>query len=448
VLLLAWTRVFGASAFALRAMSIAAFACTTVFSAAAARYAGSARGAWLTATLVACSVPFGLEPAATTRPYALAALCAAMTLWAALRVDETTSTTRAAVPLLISHLLGLFTHPVFVLVSAASAVAGLLSSRRRLLAAAPAAAVAIYVATWWRVISQTAALPARTWMTPPGAGDLLTGLQFWGDHGTPVLAVLLGILLIGRRARRARNDMRGLTFALAMVVLVFAGAFFISRTMPIYEAARTPIFVLPAAAVVFGVAIAETAPVWVTAAAALMVIVSGVRYSVRTYERPDPFPTRASLSVVASRVTCGDTIVAAGLSYAPVIYYAPAARLPACVHIVAFPEDVREHPGWLDLTGDAVAALPGAASAFAARLPATGIVWAFVQMRGVGERQSEAAIQAMSATRSMREALPLSGSFFDEVRVFGKPTTGRRGAYDLYPPARAPRLSSSAKLFF
>src|SRR5262249_39772884 len=56
VLLLGWTRVFGASAFALRALSLAAFGAAIAFSAAAARIVASRRAAWLTAVLVACSV--------------------------------------------------------------------------------------------------------------------------------------------------------------------------------------------------------------------------------------------------------------------------------------------------------------------------------------------------------------------------------------------------------
>ena len=450
LLLLGWTRVFGASAFALRALPSAAFAGAIVFSALAARHAGSERAAWLTAVLVGCSVPFGLEPAATARPYALAALFAAMSLWAALRVKETTSAANAAAPILASHLFGLFTHPVFVFVSVASAIAGVVTRRGRVvLAAAPAAALAIYGAMWWPVLTETAALPARTWMMAPRAADLLSGMQFWGDHGTPVLAALAALVLLAvRYAGSARVDMRGAAFALLIVVLVLGGAFLASRITPVYVAERTPIFVLPAASVVFGVAIAELSPAWVTAAAALMVIVSAVRFTVRTHDAPDPFPTRASLAVVALKATCGDTIVAAGLSYAPVLFYAPSARMPACVRLVAFPEDVREHPGWLDLSPDAITALPGTAAAAVARLPSSGTVWVFTQTRGVGAPHSFALLQALSATRPAAAKLALTGSFFDEITVFGNPTTGRRYAYDLYPSARPAHFSSSVKLIY
>src|SRR5262245_32229685 len=315
LLLKAWTRVFGSSAFALRAMSMAAFGGAIVFGGAAAKHAASWRAAWLTAILIGGSVTFGLQPAATARPYALVALWAGMTLWAALRVD-TAVPVRARAALLASHLLGLFTHPMFVFVSAASAAAGLTfgGRHRRLLAAAPAVALGIYLATWWRVIKQTAALPIRTWMAPPTMADLLTGSLFWGDHSTPLLAALVVVLLCIRRRIADDASAQAMAFALTTAVLVIAGAFTVSHVTPVYLPARTPIFVVPFVAMVFGIAIAELGPAIVTMAAMLLVVVSAARFTIRSSRGPDPFPTRASLAAVASRAACGDTIVAAGLS--------------------------------------------------------------------------------------------------------------------------------------
>src|SRR5262249_42432390 len=81
-LLLPWTRVFGTSAFALRALSVWASAAAFLSGAPGApgpvppkpRNGGSA----LTAILVGSSVTYGLQPAATVRPYALLMLFAAM----------------------------------------------------------------------------------------------------------------------------------------------------------------------------------------------------------------------------------------------------------------------------------------------------------------------------------------------------------------------------------
>jgi hypothetical protein len=418
VLLIAWTRLFGASAFALRALSLAAFGGAIAFSAAAARCVASARAAGLTALLVGCSVTFGLEPAATARPYALATLLSAITLWAALRVNGIAGA-RAAVPLAASHLLGLFTHPVFIFVSAASAIAGLVAGRRRLLLfAAPAAAIAIYTAAWWPMISRTAALPARSWMTPPALADLTAGTLFWGDHATPILAVLLIALFAFGRRSSLRDRSPALGFALTIAVLVLIATFAVSQVTPMYLAARTPGFVLPAVALAFGVAIAELGPAAVGMAAGVLVVVSAVRHTALTSQRPDPFPTRASLAAVADRAACGDTIVAAGLSYAPLVYYAGAAGLKPCVRLTAFPDAVREHPGWLDLSDDAATAGASTAATEAARLPPTGTVWVFLSARGIGSQEGAALARELTTRRRDEGRLRLAGSFFDEVRVF------------------------------
>ena len=416
-LLLAWTRLFGTSALALRALSLAAFGGAIVFTAMAARTAASVRAAWLTACLAGCSVTFGLEPAATARPYALAMLFSAAALWAAVRAMRIDGP-RAAVPLALAHLLGLFTHPVFAFVTAASAVAGLVWDRRRVaLYAAPAAALGVYAVTWGPALRQTAALPARSWMTQPAWNDLAAGMLFWGDHATLILAGVV-VVLFALRRRYEWSRLSAAGFGLTIAALVLIGAFAASRVEPVYLPARTPIFALPAIALAFGVAVAETAPAIVALAAALLVAVSAGRHTVLTSQRPDPFPTRASLAAVASRAACGDTIVATGLSYASISYYAAAAGVPACVRLAAFPESVRQHPGWLDMSTTAAAALPSLATSEGAALPATGAMWVFVPVRGVGAAEGAALTRELSTHRRPAGTLPLRGSFFEEVRLF------------------------------
>ena len=168
------------------------------------------------------------------------------------------------------------------------------------------------------MIRQTAELPARTWMAQPAFGDLIAGTLFWGDHGTPVIALLVIVLVTVRRVvGQESTAWPAIAFPLTAAGLVLAGTFVVSHLTPVYLPARTPIFVLPAVALAAGVVIAELAPGLVTAAVALMIATSAVRYSVRSWRQADPFPTRASLAEVVSRARCGDAIVAAGLSCAP-----------------------------------------------------------------------------------------------------------------------------------
>jgi hypothetical protein len=338
-----------------------------------------------------------------------------MALWAALRVNG---------PLLFAaHLLGLFTHPVFAFVSAASAIAGLGRDSRRWLVGAPAAAIAVYLATWWPMLRRTADLPARTWMAPPGFGDVVRGTLFWGDHGTPVMAVVL-IAAIGLRwfrDQRSRSDPgAGATaYAATTAALVMGSAVIVSQMTPVYLAARTPVFVLPAVSLAAGLAIADMTPAIVAIGIAAMLTFSAVRYMVRTSARPDPFPTRDSLAAVAPRTTCGDVIVAAGLSYAPVRYYAAQAGVPGCVAIVPFPESVRDHPGWLEVSDAANAGVQTLAAAEAARLPKTGTLWVLVARNGIGRTEGDALVREVITRRPSIETVQLKGSFFDELRVFG-----------------------------
>src|SRR5437867_1921088 len=176
LLLLAWTRLFGSSAFALRALSAAAHGAAAAFTAAAARRSASPAAASLAALLVGFSVPVGLEHAAMARPYALVELFAAMTLWAARRADAMTATRGPAVVLFAAHLAGLFTHPIFLFACAASSLAGAVCGRKRLLLGAiPLLAVVVYLGVWWPVLRQTLALPTTSWLTRPAFADVVAG---------------------------------------------------------------------------------------------------------------------------------------------------------------------------------------------------------------------------------------------------------------------------------
>ncbi|PYR56732.1 MAG: hypothetical protein DMF85_15645 [Acidobacteria bacterium] len=421
LLLIAWARLFGSSAFALRALSMVAYAGAIAFSAAAARHSGSITTAWLTALLIGCSVPIGLEHAATARPYGLLVLFAAMALWASIRVDRAASRVRAAFPIAAAHLLGLFTHPIFVFASLASALAGALCGRKRLLlAGAPIVAIAVYLVSWWHVLKQSLALPATSWMRRPGADDLVAGYTaLWGNRNGFVFAgiVLALVCLRGLAARRVLT--RDVGFAALTVLFVFGSAFVASQMTPAYLAARTPMLVLPAASMAFAALVSELGTPALTGIVALLVMTASLRYTVEGWRRPDPAPTRASLAAVAARASCGDTIVATGLSYAPLAYIAPRANVPSCVTVRVFPDDVRDHPGWLDMSPGYQARLDAAAPAVASSLPRTGTLWVFVKRRGIGAEAGDAIVRQIAARRALRETLPLRGTFFDEVQVFG-----------------------------
>jgi hypothetical protein len=392
---------------------LAAFGGTILLAASTARLIAGSRAAWIAAGFVATSVTFGLQPAATVRPYALVTMFAALTLWAAVRESLFLS--------FLAHVLGLFTHPIFVFFSLSSAAAGgVLGERRTLLIGAPLAAIAVYAGAWGTVFTRTAALPATSWMPRPMAIDAVRGLLFWGDHATPILAaVLLGLLAV-RGRRSVREHASWIAWLGLLIVLVLAGTLAVSMVRPVYLASRTPVLILPAAAVALGVVLADLAPALVACAVLALVAVSAVRYAARSAARPDPYPTRASLGAVAPRMRCGDVIIAAGLSYAPLLYYASMAGVPSCVTIRPFPDDVGDHPGWLDPSSSRQSAFAQDAERLASSVGQNGTVWTFVARRGVGTDAGTALIAAISRTRLVRESVAAPGSFFDEVVAFSQ----------------------------
>jgi len=119
------------------------------------------------------------------------------------------------------------------------------------------------------------------------------------------------------------------------------------------------------------------------------------------------------------QMKCGDVVIAAGLSYAPLTYYARSAGVPVCVAIVAFPPDVRQHPGWLDMTPTALSVLRQESEEMVASLTNAGALWVFVAEKGTGAEAGTALRAALSrTTRRPDESIELPGSFFDEVTVF------------------------------
>ena len=297
---------------------------------------------------------FGLQSAATARSYALLMMFAAMALWAGARAEAPHGSRRDVCALGTAHLLGLFTHPIFTLLTIASAIAGTVFARRRVrLAAAPLTALAIYIVAWGSMLVRTAALSATSWIGRPAAADLIRGLLFWGDHATAIVLATIAILALIRGTRALQDDARMIAFALTVIALTLGMAFAVSQVRPVFLASRTPVLVLPAAAVAIAIIVSDLAPLWVACALAVVVVASAVRFTIRSALRPDPYPTRVSLAAVVPQLKCGDVIIAAGLSYAPLTYYATSAGVPACVAIVPFPPDVHEHPGWLDMTPSA-----------------------------------------------------------------------------------------------
>ena len=416
---LAWTTVAGASPLALRSLSICAYAVGCLFVADAGRRAGGDRAGLLAALLVACS-GIGLQHAAAARPYAIVALFAAVALWADAVADDEPGR-RGVALIFVPHLLGLFTHPMFVFVSAASAGARLLASgRRRVLAAGPLLAIGVYVASWSWMLARTLRLATTSWMPRPSVRNLVSGYtHLWGIAGGVLLAVLAAAgaaALVRRRDRVPAAVVRAALVAMAVLL----GAFVVSQVRPMYLSPRTPVFVLPMAALAMAWLIAASRTRALAVAAAVIAGAGSLTASIDAARAPDPTPTRASLAIVASAARCGDVVVAAGMSYAALDYYARPAGLPACIRIVAFPADVAQHPGWPDMRPGFDARLRAEAPADADALDSYARVWLFRSPGGLGLEAGAAIASELARKRAVVQRWPLTGSFFEEVTLFGR----------------------------
>jgi hypothetical protein len=427
VLLRPWRSVFGDGEWGLRSLPLLLYAIAIVVTAVAGRRAAGPVAGLVAAWLLATSARVGLRFAATARPYALLCLLAAAAVAGHLAAGEAGSERKTRVWLLMAglaavHLAGLFTQPLYAFVAAACAIGspGLLPGRRGVvLAAVPCAAVGLYLAAWWPVLSATFLLPTTSWMSKPGATDLIAGyLALWGwRNGWMLAGVILALVLVRRGALKEVSS-PAWRFCLIVTVLVIGGTFGASLVAkPVYSAASTPIVILPALAIAIAAALVRLGSAPLSLAVALLLFSSAAAYATEGW-RPDPAPSADSVAAVAREVRCNDRIVAAGVSFAPVTWYARKAGFPSCVSIDAFPAEMRAHPGWFDAASPASRRLElvSEAAALAGSLDPDSRLWVFAADRGAGSEATSLFDDVTGLTLERKLALP--GTYFDHVRVY------------------------------
>lgn len=428
VLLRPWRAILGDSEWALRSLSLACYALAVIVTGVAGRRLGGAVTGLMAAWLLATSARIGLRFAATARPYALLCALASAAIAGHLLLFEDLRRTRRharllGAGLLAVHLAGLFTQPLYAFFAAACAVGSLIFSpdRRGLaLAALPLAAIGLYAAFWSSTLTATFLLPTTSWMTRAGLTDLMAGfLALWGWRNGWVLVGAILTLLLVRRGAWSEVSTRGWRFCLTVTVLAIAGIFVASSfSKPIYSAASTTIVVLPAVALAIASALVRLGSPRLTAVLALLVLSSAVAYAVEGITSPDPAPSQASIAAVSREIQCGDRVVAAGVSFAPVTWYARRNGFPSCLSIEAFPQEVSRHPGWFEASATAFRRpeFLAEAAALASSLPAAGRLWVFAAERGAGAEVTQLLDDVPALVLERR--LPLAGTYFDHVRVY------------------------------
>lgn len=422
-LLWSWTRIFGESEFALRSLSMTAFAGAVFLTGLAARQvAGTAAGV-VAAILAATSVNIGLTHASNARPYALLCGMAAAAMWISLVVIHRPAKTRAAAllppaGLFVVHLLGLFTHPTYALFLAALLLASLWLPRdaRLSLLAAGVAAVAIYLVLWWPVLRGTLEAGATRWMASTAWLDVsYAAMLIWG---TGRGAVLLGAIVVLALATPAATSRRFFSNAPVARWLLLTAAFgwlmplAVSMYQPVFFPGRTPVLLLPATAAALAILITQLAsrPALVALCA---IVASGPLITLAGgFGIRDPTPTRSSVATVVERAACGDAIVAAGLSYEGVSFYLRQLDTRRCLLARPYPGDMPI----LNAATDASERLRERAGTLAAELVTQrSPVWAFLATRGFGAEASDILAVELRRTMACDDPLPLSGAAFNQV---------------------------------
>lgn len=420
-LLWSWTRLFGESEFALRSLSMTAFAGAVFLTGLAARQAAGAAAGVVAAILAAASVNIGLTHASNARPYALLCCMAAAATWISLVIIRRPTNTRASAltrsgVLLVIHLLGLFTHPTYALFLTALILASLWVPRdaRLSLLAAGVTAVAIYLVLWWPVLRGTFEAGATRWMASAAWLDVpYAGMLIWG---TGRGAVLLGaVLVLALATPAAASRLFKAPVARWMLMTAMLGwlvPLAVSLWQPVFFPGRTPVLLLPATAAALSIVIvplasrpALVALCAVVASGPLITLAGG--FGIR-----DPTPTRSSVATVLERAACGDIVVAAGLSYDGVSFYLRQLDTRRCLLARPYPGDVRI----LNAATDTAERLRERARTLAAELIGQrSAVWAFLATRGFGAEASEMLAAELRRTMACAEVMPLSGAAFNQV---------------------------------
>jgi uncharacterized membrane protein len=343
VMLRWWSALFGESEIALRALSSTAYAIAVFCTGMAVRRISGVAAGLGAAILLASSDRIGLEYAATARPYALLACLSAAALWQTLAlVDASTARTSRLVGVFATHLLGLFTHPTYVVVAVALSVAAAMidTPRRRALVALPAAAVATYLVVWLPQLQATIALGTTRWMRPPTLADVRAAVELmWGWRPAVVMATALGITLCWRAAGRCRPNGDRARLVIAGAAIAWVVAIGGSYVKPIFEASRTPMLLLPLTCTALAVVLESCGRAAVVIGCALVCLTAA---TVRMAARPgtDPAPSRQVLADVLTRAQCGDVVIAPGVTATTVEYYFRRLHAPPCIPLMAFPADL------------------------------------------------------------------------------------------------------------
>ena len=223
-----------------------------------------------------------------------------------------------------------------------------------------------WIATYWEEYPRGMGV-VRTLQafTPGGLKYTLVPLQ--GVAWQPVVGALLTLPFLGLAIRPGRRGNFGPLLAPTLVIGVMLSALVVRSYTgaPIYLAGRSDIVLLPLFAIVLAVALARLG----TRTQLLFVATWAVLAGLEVTASAEPMRKAGNLEMKAVLDDAGcETIIATGLSYAPLAYYEMLEENGA--RVLPYPIDMGEHPGNIDLTRYTPQQLAGDAQLLSERFPA------------------------------------------------------------------------------
>jgi len=424
VLLKVWTGVFGESELALRSLSSVAYGGAVFLTGLSARrIAGSSAGV-AAALLMAASDKVGLEYAATVRSYALLACLSALAMWQTMRLlDVSHGSRREVVALILTHALGMFAHPSYGALALAFGCAGFVATRRVTapVCFGPVVAVLLYGILWSSMILATVHLQTTSWMWRAHGRDIQRAyLALWGiGPGFIIVGAVLAI--VTARFARTADILRiaKARWIVSAAVLSWLIPIAISQLKPVFEAGRSPMLLLPVtSAAVASLFAVYGAPLTAVAVASCCLVASVHR--VQTASRSDPSPSRRAFEELLAKTSCGDTIIAPGVSGQTAAYYLRRLGATDCLTLEVFPRDPYDvFANWTARYNDPTVRrrLEAEADLIAAR--ATSVhrtVWLLGFSHWDTQEACDLMERALTRRASCEAPRPMQGAFVDRVQ--------------------------------
>lgn len=374
VLLGGWTRLFGSSETAVRALSaafsIAGIAAIAAFLARFASWRAAAIGAWLAAL-----TPLHVYYAQEARMYSLLALLATALVVLAARALERPSFAVSLAAALVS-LAALWTHNVALWLVAGVSAAFLSIARDRVSQArwlvAHGVAALLYLPWLAVLIAQTQrqgevlAWFAERWQARSLVRHLVDSLLSFALGPYPghlaitspvrgaALASAGAVAIAGYAAMRMRERAPVRLVAIAFAVALVLSLAYSAGVQPVHIAGRTDQALLPLFVILLALGIEAIRPVLLGRCVLVLFLVGALAMLVAYYGNGAKSGSRKWLSALIAEAHAGDVVVATGLTHPELQYALRRAGIPA--RLESFPRSVADHPGYVNY--DALRAQP------------------------------------------------------------------------------------------